>query len=137
MNPYGHASLPISYAIDGESYSKDTRFLNITIDVLHTGINANGSIFTKEVVDANIASIFNTPILGYIEGEDFTQHEYRVQKTTNGELQYIYAGHAYGVIPESCDPRWITKVYSFPGHLSVFHAVLACKRSDDFLYSVA
>lgn len=56
--------LPVNFSINGEYQTKDTRFLNVTIDVLHLGENFNGSVFTKEVVKQNIETIKNTPILG-------------------------------------------------------------------------
>ena len=108
--------IPVSFTINDCFDTEDSRFLAITIDVLHTGLNFNGSIFEKEVVDANADSIMNTPVLGYIalnpDGElDFQGHEYKVIKSENGK-EYVYAGSAYGVIPESCNYRWIEKVCS-------------------------
>lgn len=111
------AKLHSTFSINGEISNEDTRFLNITIDVLHLGLNRNGSIFEKDVVNACVDSIKNTPVLGFIEkgnkyiDSDFKGHEHVVTKTENG-IEEIYAGHAYGVIPESCNPRWITKVCS-------------------------
>lgn len=109
-------NLPVSFTINNCVETEDSRFLAITIDVLHTGLNFNGSIFEKEVVDANAESIKNTPVLGYIalnpDGElDFQGHEYKTVKDENGK-DYVYAGSAYGVIPESCNYRWIEKVCS-------------------------
>lgn len=108
--------LPVEFTINDYVETKDNRFLAITIDVLHTGLNFNGSIFEKEVVDANADSIMNTPVLGYIalnpDGElDFQGHEYKTVKGSGG-TDYVYAGSAYGVIPESCNYRWIEKVCS-------------------------
>ena len=109
-------NLPVSFTINSCVETEDSRFLAITIDVLHTGLNFNGSIFDKEVVDANAESIKNTPVLGYIalnpDGElDFQGHKYKTVKDGNGK-DYVYAGSAYGVIPESCNYRWIEKVCS-------------------------
>jgi hypothetical protein len=121
MDRKKHSSLPVTFSITNTVETKDTRFLNVTIDVLHTGLNYNGSIFSKEVVDANIDSIKNTPILGYIKMEDgtgnpddFQAHEYNlVINDETGQYQYVYAGHSFGVIPgDSCNPRWVTKVSS-------------------------
>lgn len=108
-------SLPISFSINSEISDKDNRFINVTIDVLHTGLNFNGSIFNKEVVDANIDTIKNTPILGFISedsynGKDFNGHEYIITKTDKNGVTRKYIGSAYGVVPESCNPRWITKM---------------------------
>lgn len=68
MGKVGHERnrLPVSFTINSCVDTEDSRFLAITIDVLHTGLNFNGSIFDKEVVDANADSIMNTPVLGYI-----------------------------------------------------------------------
>ena len=95
----------------------DTRFMQVTIDVLHTGLNYNGSVFTKEVVDSCADSIQNTPIVGFIvydettQQNDFKGHEYIVTKTKNG-IEEKYIGNAYGVIPQSCNARWVTKMSS-------------------------
>lgn len=108
--------LPVSFTINECVETDDSRFLAITIDVLHTGLNFNGSIFDKEVVDACAESIKNIPVLGYIalnpDGElDFQGHKYKLIEDENGK-RYVYAGSAYGVIPESCNYRWIEKVCS-------------------------
>lgn len=107
-------SIPISFSINNEISDKNNRFINVTIDVLHTGLNYNGSIFNKEVVNENIDTIKNTPILGFItevpyEGKDFKGHEYVITKDVNG-VKRKYIGEAFGMIPESCNPRWITKM---------------------------
>lgn len=111
------AQLHSTFSINGEISNDDTRFLQITIDVLHLGLNRNGSVFTKDVVDSCVDSIKNTPVLGFINKgnkyiePDFEGHEHTVTRTENG-IEEIYAGHAYGVIPESCNPRWVMKVCS-------------------------
>ncbi len=114
MSNTKQASLHATFSVDGEVSNKDTRFLKVTIDVLNTGANDNGSYFSKEVVDENIDTIKNTPILGFIKYDaytrenDFKGHEYVIKRTENG-VEQIYQGSCYGVIPESCDPRWVTK----------------------------
>lgn len=105
--------LPVTFEKTGEVNGKDTRFINVTIDVLHTGDNLNGSTFSKEVVDTALESIKNTPILGYIEESkagdlDFKGHEHELKIDENG-IQYVYSGSAYGVIPESCNARWVSR----------------------------
>ena len=107
-------SLPISFSVNNEISDKNNRFIDVTIDVLHTGLNYNGSIFNKEVVNENIDTIKNTPILGFItevpyDDKDFKGHEYIITKTDKDGIARKYIGSAYGVIPESCNPRWITK----------------------------
>ena len=108
-------SLPISFSVNSEISDGNNRFVNVTIDVLHTGLNYNGSIFSKEVVDENIDTIKNTPILGFIckdsfDEKDFKGHEYIITKTDSDGFTRKYIGSAYGVIPESCNPRWTTKM---------------------------
>ena len=107
-------SLHSTFSIDGEVSDKDTRFLKVTIDLMNAGANLNGSYFSKDVVDKCIDSIYNIPVLGFIEYDkyadenDFKGHEYVITRTMNG-YERKYAGSAYGLIPESCNPRWITK----------------------------
>ena len=76
--------LPVTFEKTGEVAGKDVRFINVTIDVMHTGDNLNGSTFSKEVVEQALDSIKNTPILGYIEQNkdgdlDFKGHEHELQ----------------------------------------------------------
>lgn len=105
---------PISFSKKNEYEAKDYRFIEVTIDVLHTGTNLNKTSFTKDVINQAVPSICNTPILGYIvdkddeEGKDFAGHEHELRVSENG-VQYVYAGQSYGVIPESCNPRWVLK----------------------------
>lgn len=105
-------SIPITFEVNSEISNSDTRFLNCTIDVLHTGTNFNGSVFSKEVVEENIETIKNTPILGFIQKtsdeEDFSGHEYIITKDKNG-IHRKNIGSAWGVVPESCNPRWYSK----------------------------
>lgn len=105
-------SIPITFEVNSEISNSNTRFLNCTIDVLHTGTNFNGSVFSKEVVEENIDTIKNTPILGFIQKtsdeEDFSGHEYIITKDKNG-IHRKNIGSAWGVVPESCNPRWYSK----------------------------
>ena len=109
------ASLHSTFSVNEEIVSEDTRFMKITIDVMHVGENLNNSYFEKAVVDECVDSIKNTPVLGFIKcdkftGEnDFKGHEYILKRTENG-VEEAYIGKAYGVIPESCNPRWVIKV---------------------------
>lgn len=77
----------------------DDRFLRVKIWLMHLGQNRNGSYFDKEAVTKAIPSLANTPILGYVEDEDFTEHKNELTKE-NGAYKYKYIGKAYGVIPE-------------------------------------
>lgn len=107
-------SYPISFQKKSEYTAKDYRFIEVTIDVMHTGVNKNKSSFTKDVIEKAIPSICNTPILGYVVNEqdddakDFKGHEHELRITKN-EVKYVYSGQAYGVIPETCNPRWVVR----------------------------
>ena len=108
-------SLPVTFSVNNEVSDNDTRFMNITIDVMHTGVNLNNSNFDKNVVDECMETIKNTPVLGFIkydkvtQEKDFKGHEYILTKTENG-IEEKYIGSCFGVIPESCNPRWVTKM---------------------------
>lgn len=105
---------PISFTKKNEYSNSDFRFIDVSIDVMHTGANRNKTSFTKDVISKAIPSICNTPILGYVvdeldeEEKDFKGHEHEL-RITDKDVKYVYAGQAYGVIPESCNPRWIVK----------------------------
>ena len=105
---------PVSFIKKGEYESSDFRFIDVSIDVMHTGANLNKTSFTKDAINKAVPTIRNTPILGYVvdeldeEDKDFKGHEHEL-RITDKDVKYIYAGQAYGVIPESCNPRWIVK----------------------------
>lgn len=105
---------PVSFIKKGEYESSDFRFIDVSIDVMHTGANFNKTSFTKDAINKAVPTIRNTPILGYVvdeldeEDKDFKGHEHEL-RITDKDVKYVYAGQAYGVIPESCNPRWIVK----------------------------
>lgn len=105
---------PVSFIKKGEYETSDFRFIDVSIDVMHTGANLNKTSFTKDAINKAVPTICNTPILGYVvdeldeEDKDFKGHEHEL-RITDKDVKYVYAGQAYGVIPESCNPRWIVK----------------------------
>lgn len=105
---------PVSFIKKGEYESSDFRFIDVSIDVMHTGANLNKTSFTKDAINKAVPTIRNTPILGYVvdeldeEDKDFKGHEHEL-RITDKDVKYVYAGQAYGVIHESCNPRWIVK----------------------------
>ena len=106
-------TLPIKFS--SKEVLDDGRFIKVTIDVLHTGENFNESVFEKSVVDANAETIYNTPIIGFIKtlssGEkDFNGHDCIIEQTDDGGNVVKTLCSAYGVIPESCNYRWETKM---------------------------
>lgn len=70
---------------------------------MHLGLNFNGCIFNKEVVDEAIPSLAYCPIVGFLEkdkstGEnDFSDHRFVLVKDDKG-IRQKYKGSAYGVI---------------------------------------
>lgn len=105
---------PISFSKKNEYETSDFRFIDVCIDVMHTGVNLNKTSFTKDVINKAVPTIANMPILGYVvnelddEDKDFKGHEHEL-RITDTDVKYLYAGQAYGVIPESCNPRWVIK----------------------------
>lgn len=105
---------PVSFNKKNEYESSDFRFIEVSIDVMHTGSNLNKTSFTKNIISKAVPTICNTPILGYVvdelddEDKDFKGHEHEL-RITDTDVKYVYAGHAYGVIPETCNPRWVIK----------------------------
>lgn len=105
---------PISFLKKNEYETSDFRFIDVYIDVMHTGANLNKTSFTKDVINKAVPTIANMPILGYVvnelddEDKDFKGHEHEL-RITDTDVKYLYAGQAYGVIPESCNPRWVIK----------------------------
>ncbi len=86
-----------------ESSEEDIRFLKVKIWLMHTLENLNNSYFSKEVVEAAIPTLANTPILAYIEensdgDEDFSDHR-QVLVKKDGKYNVKYIGSAIGVIP--------------------------------------
>lgn len=110
-------SIPITFEVNEEISHSDGRYIQVVVTMMHLGKNLNNSIFTKDVVEENLDTIKNIPILGFVEmlpnGEkDFKGHEYILTKTENG-IERVYKGSCYGVIPEGCNPRWVTKTDQF------------------------
>ena len=93
----------------------DTRFEKVKIWLLYVGkTNLNGSYFSKEVVEENLHTLANTPILAYIEenseGElDFSDHRMVLERTED-DIKVVYKGKAIGIIPETNNAKWETRV---------------------------
>lgn len=95
-------SIPVEFEKIAEYTQEDKRFTKVRVTLMHTGLNANGSIFEKDVVEKALPTLAYIPILGFIEknskGEDdFSNHRYILVKDENG-LRREYIGAAYGVI---------------------------------------
>jgi hypothetical protein len=106
-------NIPISFEQLGNI---DERFARVKITLMHTGENLNGSIFSKDVVEAALPSLSNNPILAYIEDNkddeiDFSNHRFGIV-IESGDIKFKYKGSAYGVIPEDHNARWETIIGS-------------------------
>lgn len=110
-----NTKLPVIFQNIKQYEKDDARFLKVKIWLMHTGVNFNGSSFSKEVVDKAIPTLANTPILAFIEenssGEqDFSDHRIVLHRNEEGEFNLKYLGSAVGVIPETNNARWETRV---------------------------
>lgn len=81
---------------------------------MHLEDNYNGSYFTKDVVSSAIPSLANIPILGFIRdkgdgSQDFTGHEEELV-VKDGDVEIVYKGSAYGVIPENNNAKFETRL---------------------------
>lgn len=96
----------------------DDRFMKFKIWVVNVDApNYNGSYFSEESIVKALPSIYNTPVLGFIRedmlgNKDFAGHETELI-IKDGELKEHYLGHAYGVIPINCNPRFEYKENEF------------------------
>lgn len=71
------------------------------------GKNVNNSNITKTAFENALESLKNIPIVGeWNESiEDFKGHGGKIEITSEG-IEWIQTTKSYGVIPESCNPRW-------------------------------
>ena len=98
-----------------ESPNSDIRFTKVKIWLMHLGLNRNGSIFTKEVVQKAIPSLANTPIMASVGlntwgVKDFEGHESDIEVSEDGELRFINKTFPFGVIPENNNAKFETRV---------------------------
>lgn len=82
-------------------------FTKVKVYIATYGANRNGSNITKEAFINALDSLKNIPLVGeYSELiEDFKGHGGKLEITDDG-MKYIQTTKPYGVIPESCNPRW-------------------------------
>ncbi len=110
-----NTNIPVIFQNLKQYEKEDERFIKIKIWLMHTGVNLNGSSFSKEAVESAIPSLANTPILSFIEensvGEqDFSDHRMVLHRSENGDLSIKYLGQAVGVIPENNNAHWEKRV---------------------------
>jgi len=104
-------SVPILFETKTETVVKDTRFIPVTIWLMHLESNYNGSFFKKSIVESALHTLKNIPILGFIKSSDksavdFMGHEEELVFIGDDEIEIKYLGSAYGVIPETNNARF-------------------------------
>lgn len=84
-------------------------FSEAKIYIMYTGTNVNGSVFTKEVVEKNMKTLANVPIIGEFthEKDNFKGHGGRLVLDEDG-IEYQITTNAVGLIPESATLSWTT-----------------------------
>ena len=75
--------------------------------VMYAGTNRNNSHMSKEVIERALPSIFNIPVVGEWREkvDNFGGHGGKLEITDN-DIRYVDTTKPYGVVPESCNPRW-------------------------------
>ena len=77
------------------------------IRVMYCGKNRNSTSFDKQMVmDKMIPTIYNTPIIGYMEDNNFTDHGDRLTINDDGDVEFKTITYAIGMIPESTEITW-------------------------------
>ena len=85
----------------------NSNLAKVKIRVMYAGKNRNGSYFDKDVIiNKMLPTIYNTPIIGYMENDNFTDHGDRLVIHGNGEIEYETITYAFGMIPESTEITW-------------------------------
>lgn len=110
-------SIPMSTQLLEEYTSEegDIRFTKVKLWLMHTGLNLNGSVFNKDVVEKAIPTLANTPIMASVsynfDGEkDFEGHETDIEITEDGEIKLINSTVPFGVIPETNNAKFETRL---------------------------
>lgn len=97
-----------------EDEKRDIRFTKVKIWLMHMGLNDNGSIFKKDIVQKAIPTLANTPIMGSVgltQGiNDFEGHESSIEIKENGEVKFINKTFPFGVIPEKNNAKFETRL---------------------------
>lgn len=99
----------ISFDVKFENFSDvdEEGFVRGKVKVAYAGKNRNYSDITKDAFEKAQSSIFNRPVVGnwLEEEENFGGHDMILEKRGN---KFIVKDTTvpYGVVPESCNPRW-------------------------------
>jgi small-conductance mechanosensitive channel len=96
--------------IDKKSFEVlNSEFTKAKCYIMYHGDNRNGNSMSKETVEAAIPSLYNIPVVGEFKEEvkDFGTHGGKIEISDEG-IKYIETTKPFGLVPESCDPRWET-----------------------------
>ena len=100
-------TLRLNVRFEEDTSFQHPEFTKVSVWVATYGENANKSNISKQAFEKALPSLVNVPIIGeYRESaEDFAGHGGKLVIDDDG-VQFIQTTKAYGVIPESCNPRW-------------------------------
>lgn len=106
--------VPVVFQVTDTFEQKDERFVAVKIWLMHTGLNHNGSVFSRQSIERAIPTLKNTPVLAYIERnedneKDFSDHRSEVV-IEDGEFKEKYMGQAIGIIPETNNAQFEYRV---------------------------
>jgi hypothetical protein len=94
--------------IDHQSTEKiNSQFSKTKAYVCYPGINRNQSHIGEDVINNAIYSLYNIPVVGeYLEDvENFGGHGGKVE-ITDKEVRFVQTTKPFGIVPESCNPRY-------------------------------
>lgn len=85
-------------------------FVQAEIYVMYHGDNNNRSSISKEVIERNIHTMKNIPIVGNYDYDkkNFKGHDISIDISEDGNLKFVHETTPLGVIPENFRWRWET-----------------------------
>lgn len=86
------------------------QFSTVSVKLLYSGKNGNGTFYSREVVERNIASLANMPVVGEFSEElnDFKGHGGKMV-VTDEAIKFVNTTRPYGVVPESFTHEWMNE----------------------------
>lgn len=103
--------------------------------ICYTGRNRNNSFMSKQVIEQNIKSIYNCPIVCNYDRDTDTLggHDVEVVRDGNGQLRIVNSTQPVGVIPESAKV-WFEDYEEEDGtvHEYLYAEVLLWKRQEAY-----
>ena len=90
--------------------SKNESFDACVIQIMYPGKNRNGIIFSKDVIERAIPSIFYCPVVTHydIQEDSFGGHDITVVKRDDGSINMVNLTDGIGVIPNEAEWYWQT-----------------------------